>query len=63
MYNLSTVLLAPAVDRTYASYLSNAQNWFKNIVSDHVNGVKGVWSLDALPYASHIWKTKEKTKN
>ena len=58
MYNLSTEILAPPVDRTYASYLSNAQSLSENIALDHVNGVKGIWSLDILPYASHIWKTK-----
>ena len=62
MFNYKTELDPPPLARTYANYirdgkLFNARTDFK---ISHVNGVKGIWAFDILPYASLITKTKDR---
>ncbi len=60
MYNLRHEQENPPVDRTYAEYIADGRafeaNRDKSIKS--INGVKGVWAFDVLPYAHKIHKTK-----
>ena len=62
MYNLERNLAAAPTDRSYDEYISNGTSFInrvdKRILA--VDGVKGIWALHVLPYASHIWKTKDR---
>ena len=45
------------LDRTYAEYIRDGEAAART--GGHVNGVKGIWVFDALPYASHICVIKD----
>ena len=62
MYNIANNIVKPPIDRSYDEYIAAGQafNHRKDKRILAVDGVKGIWALDALPYASHIWKTKDR---
>lgn len=62
MYNIRDDTEPPPTIRTYSDYLRDG-NEFLNRDSKkikHVNGVKGIWAFDILPYARMIVKTKDR---
>ena len=62
MYNLKNEFDPPPINRSYANYVRDGVR-FNNITDvkvKHVNGVKGIWAFDILPYASLITKTKDR---
>ena len=62
MYNLGHNISEPPEDRNYEDYIAAGRSFInrtdKKILA--VDGVKGIWALDVLPYGSHIWKTKDR---
>ena len=62
MYNLATEVEVAPVDKSYANYIRDGSLF--NASTDpkikHINGVKGIWAFDILPYASLIMKTKDR---
>jgi hypothetical protein len=52
----------PPAERSYEEYILNGESFIqradKRVLA--VDGVKGVWAFHVLPYASHIWKTKDR---
>ena len=62
MYNLNNELDPPPINKSYANYVHDGV-LFNNRIDlkvKHVNGVKGIWAFDILPYASLITKTKDR---
>jgi hypothetical protein len=62
MYNLEKEESEKPAERSYAEYIHNGTA-FLNRADQRilaVDGVKGIWALHVLPYASHIWKTKDR---
>ncbi len=63
MYNLKEETDVPPKLTKYASYVKDGTD-FNNSTNPklkHINGVKGVWAFDILPYANLIWMTKVRT--
>lgn len=62
MYNIRTEINPSPMDRNYDDYIRDG-NLYLNRTDEsikHVNGVKGVWAFDILPYAAMILKTKDR---
>ena len=62
LYNIRDETLPPPINRTYADYIRDGQAFQNRLDTDlkHVNGVKGIWAFDILPYAFMIVKTKDR---
>jgi hypothetical protein len=62
MYNLRTEIEQPPEMFHYPTYKRDGLEFDQRIDKriKAVNGVKGVWALDVLPYAHKIWMTKDR---
>ena len=62
MYNVRDETLPPPINRTYADYIRDGNTFLTSPDREikHINGVKGIWAFDILPYASMIVKTKDR---
>ena len=58
MFNLRHETELPPINRTYDDYVTDAET-VKNDGVYHSRGVKGIWAMHVLPYASHIVKCKD----
>ena len=60
MYNLRDETEEKPKLTKYETYVRNGTDFnnSKDPKLQHINGVKGVWSFDILPYANLIWMTK-----
>ncbi len=60
MYNLRDETEEQPKLTKYETYVRNGTDFnnSKDPKLKHINGVKGVWSFDILPYANLIWMTK-----
>jgi hypothetical protein len=62
MWNLRDVFEPPPIMKTYDEYILAGNQFLgdnDDDGDDPVEGVKGLWALDILPYADHIVKTKD----
>ena len=62
LYNLRTEINPTPTFFDYETYIENGKE-FNNRVDKRikaVNGVKGVWAFEELPYAHMIWMTKDR---
>jgi hypothetical protein len=62
MYNYRTEIATTPRMFNYAEYIAAGleyQNRDEKSIKA-INGVKGVWAFDVLPYGQHIWMTKDK---
>ena len=62
MYNISTEINNPPIDKTYNGYIHDGEIFESNTNRKilHINGVKGIWAFNILPYVALIVKTKDR---
>ena len=59
MYNAQVVVEPPPLNKTYADYIRLGNEVLEGTITRQSVGINGIWAFHVLPYAEHIWKTKD----